>query len=81
MCITYVECKIVITIVLMVKSGMDPHMISQDFGWFGRLLGFLVGAGISWLNRPVGARDSVGSYPVEAGDSLLFNSVGTGVSL
>jgi hypothetical protein len=20
---------------LTVKSGMDPHMISQDFGWFG----------------------------------------------
>jgi hypothetical protein len=22
------------TIMLMVKSGMDPHMISQDSGWF-----------------------------------------------
>jgi hypothetical protein len=23
----------------MVKSGMDPHMISGDFGWFGKILG------------------------------------------
>jgi hypothetical protein len=30
-----------------------------------QLLGFLVGAGISWSNRPVGAGDSVGSYLVE----------------
>jgi hypothetical protein len=39
MCTTSVECKIVITTVLTVKSGMDPHMISQEFWlvweWFG----------------------------------------------
>jgi hypothetical protein len=35
MCKTSVECKIVITAVLMVKSGMDPHMISRDSGSFG----------------------------------------------
>jgi hypothetical protein len=35
MCTTSTECKTVIIAVLMVKSGMDPHMISQDFGWFG----------------------------------------------
>jgi hypothetical protein len=28
MCTTSVECKIVITVVLTVKSGMDPYMIS-----------------------------------------------------
>jgi hypothetical protein len=28
MCTTSVECKIVITAVLTVMSGMDPHMIS-----------------------------------------------------
>jgi hypothetical protein len=27
--------KTIITDVLMVKSDMDPHMISRDFGWFG----------------------------------------------
>jgi hypothetical protein len=35
MCTISVECKTVITAVLTVKSDMDPHMISQDFGWFG----------------------------------------------
>jgi hypothetical protein len=28
-CTTSVECKTVITVVLMVMSGMDPHMISR----------------------------------------------------
>jgi hypothetical protein len=28
MCTTFVECKTVITVVLTVLSGMDPHMIS-----------------------------------------------------
>jgi hypothetical protein len=72
MCITSIECKTIITAVLTVKSGTDPHMISQDVGWFEivRLLGFPVRAGISWLNHPVGAGDSVGCYPVGVGDSL-----------
>jgi hypothetical protein len=78
MCATSVDCKTVITDVLMVKSGMYPHMISWDFGWFGisSVVSFPVGAGISWSNHPVGARDSVGSYPVEVGDSLSFYPVG-----
>jgi hypothetical protein len=33
MCTTFVECKIVITIMLMVMSGMDPDMISENLGW------------------------------------------------
>jgi hypothetical protein len=28
-CTTFVECKTVITVVLTVLSGMDPHMISD----------------------------------------------------
>jgi hypothetical protein len=32
-CTTSVECKTVITVVLMVMSGMDPHMISGT--WVG----------------------------------------------
>jgi hypothetical protein len=28
-CTTFVECKTVITVVLTVMSGMDPHMISR----------------------------------------------------
>jgi hypothetical protein len=33
MCTTSVEYKTVITAVLMVMSGMDPHMISGNLGW------------------------------------------------
>jgi hypothetical protein len=37
MCTTSAECKTIITAVLMVMSGMDPHMISGnlEFGWVG----------------------------------------------
>jgi hypothetical protein len=44
MCTTSAECKTVITAVLMVMSGMDPHMISGNpgFGWFGSV-------GLVWL--------------------------------
>jgi hypothetical protein len=31
-CTTSVECKIVITAMLTVMSGMDPHMISGNIG-------------------------------------------------
>jgi hypothetical protein len=31
-CTTSAECKTVITAVLMVMSGMDPHMISGNIG-------------------------------------------------
>jgi hypothetical protein len=31
-CTTYAECKTVIIAVLMVMSGMDPHMISGNTG-------------------------------------------------
>jgi hypothetical protein len=36
-CIASAECKIVITVVLTVMSGMDPHMIrgNPGFGWVG----------------------------------------------
>jgi hypothetical protein len=33
MCTTFAECKIVITVVLMVMGSMDPHMISENLGW------------------------------------------------
>jgi hypothetical protein len=32
MCTTSVECKTVITVMLTVMSGMDPHMISRTRG-------------------------------------------------
>jgi hypothetical protein len=35
-CTTSAECKTIITVVLAVMSGMDPHMISGNTGfWFG----------------------------------------------
>jgi hypothetical protein len=36
-CTTSVECKTVITAVLTVMSGMDPHMISGTWVGFGRV--------------------------------------------
>jgi hypothetical protein len=32
MCTTFTKCKTVITAVLTVMSGMDPHMISGNIG-------------------------------------------------
>jgi hypothetical protein len=32
-CITSAECKTIITVMLTVMSGMDPHMISENLGW------------------------------------------------
>jgi hypothetical protein len=34
MCTTFVECKTLITVVLMVMSDMDPHMISRTWDGF-----------------------------------------------
>jgi hypothetical protein len=33
MCATSTECKSVMTVVLTVKSDMDPHMISGNLRW------------------------------------------------
>jgi hypothetical protein len=32
-CTTYAECRTIIITVLMVMSGMGPHMISGNLGW------------------------------------------------
>jgi hypothetical protein len=49
MCTTSVECKTVLTAVLMVKSDMDPHMLVGILVGLVlvRLLGVPVGVGIS----------------------------------
>jgi hypothetical protein len=49
-CTTSAECKTVITVVLTVMSGMDPHMISWNlslvrFGLVGWLKWILLGCG------------------------------------
>jgi hypothetical protein len=42
MCTTSTECKIVITVMLTVMSGMDPHMISWNLRWvWFDLVGFV----------------------------------------
>jgi hypothetical protein len=41
-CTTSVECKTVITVMLMVMSDMDPHMISGNLGWVLLSLGWVV---------------------------------------
>jgi hypothetical protein len=54
MCTTYVECKIVITAVLTIKSGMSPLMISWklELVWLSGLLGFLkVGFSRLWVSH------------------------------
>jgi hypothetical protein len=53
MCTTSVECKTVITVVLMVMSDMDPHRISWNLRWvsFG-LVGFIeVGFFMLWVGH------------------------------
>jgi hypothetical protein len=49
MCTTSVECKTVITAVLTVMTGMDPHMISGNpgfgFGLVGLSKWILLGCG------------------------------------
>jgi hypothetical protein len=42
MCTTSVEYKTVITVVLTVMSGMDPHMINGNLGWVLLSLGWVV---------------------------------------
>jgi hypothetical protein len=42
MCTTYVECKTVITVVLMVMSSMNPHMIRETWDGFWLSLGWVV---------------------------------------
>jgi hypothetical protein len=46
-CTTSTECKTVITVVLIVMSGMDPHMISgnPEFGLVGLSKWILLGCG------------------------------------
>jgi hypothetical protein len=35
MCTTSIECKTIMTSVLTVMSGMDPHTIRDNLDWFG----------------------------------------------
>jgi hypothetical protein len=43
MCTSSVECKTIITAVLTVMSGLDPHMIRWNLRWVW------IGIGLVWL--------------------------------
>jgi hypothetical protein len=46
-CTTFAECKTIITVMLMVMSGMNIHMISGNLGWVFLLsLGWVV---LKWI--------------------------------
>jgi hypothetical protein len=41
MCTTSTECRIVMTVVLMVMSDMDPQTIRETWVWYGWVVGRL----------------------------------------
>jgi hypothetical protein len=54
MCTTYVECRIVLIVVLMLMSAMDPRMISWNLGssWVTSWVGFVeVGFTRLWVGH------------------------------
>jgi hypothetical protein len=53
-CITSTECKTVITAVLTVMSGMDPHMIRWNLRWVWFGLVWLVGLS-KWISLGCGS--------------------------
>jgi hypothetical protein len=66
-CTTSVECKTVITAVLTVMSGMDPHMISGNIGMGnGHILGWDMRSGILL---------GCGSVTVRLRDAIEVNSL------
>jgi hypothetical protein len=67
MCITSIECKIVMTVMLTIMSGMDSHMISRDTSWYGNGLDEIELIQLKY--RPVGAGCSLSCCPVGAGGS------------
>jgi hypothetical protein len=66
-CTTSVECKTVITVVLAVMSGMDPHMISGNTRfWFG----------LVWLGCRSGCLLGCGSVMVRFRDAIEVRTLG-----
>jgi hypothetical protein len=59
-CAASAECKTIITAVLTVMSGMDPHMISGNpgFGWVG-LVGLLKWISLGCGSVMVRLRDAI----------------------
>jgi hypothetical protein len=66
MCTTSVECKTVITVVLTIMSGMDPHMISGNLGWVLLSLDWAV---LKWILL------ACGSVTMRLRDAIEANSL------
>jgi hypothetical protein len=62
MCTTSTECKTVITVMLTVMSGMDPHMISRTWDGFG----------LVWLVLSKWVSLGYGSVTVKLRDAIEF---------
>jgi hypothetical protein len=69
MCTTSVECKTVITAVLTVMSGMDPHMISWNLRWVWLVLSKWVSLGCGSVT--VRLRDAIEFAIFEEMSTLL----------
>jgi hypothetical protein len=69
MCTTSVECKTVITAVLTVMSGMDPHMISWNLRWVWLVLSKWVSLGCGSVT--VRLREEIEVVSFEEMSSLL----------
>jgi hypothetical protein len=69
MCTTSAECKTVITAVLTVMSGMDPHMISWNLRWVWLVLSKWVSLGCGSVM--VRLRDAIVFVIFEEMSSLL----------
>jgi hypothetical protein len=62
MCTTSAECKTVITVMLTVMSGMDPHMIIRTWDGFG----------LVWLVLSKWVSLGYGSVTVKLCDAIEF---------
>jgi hypothetical protein len=73
MCTTSAECKTVIIAVLMVMSGMAPHMISGNLRWvwFG-LVGLSKWVSLGCGSVTVRLRDAIEFVIFEEMSALLF---------
>jgi hypothetical protein len=69
MCTTSIECKTVITAVLTVMSGMDPHMISWNLRWVWLVLSKWVSLGCGSVT--VRLRDAIEFVTFEEMSTLL----------
>jgi hypothetical protein len=69
-CTTSAECKTVITAMLTVMSGMDPHMISWNLRWVWFVLSKWVSLGCGSVT--VRLRDAIEVVTLRSSSCYLF---------